>query len=68
MSTFKTPFWTVIECILKGSIDKHICQKNDLTVYQILQTYIKDEEVFRIKDKDMKIYAQDIKLIFGSDM
>jgi hypothetical protein len=30
-----------------------------------LQTYIKDEEVFRIKNKDMKIYAQDIKLIFG---
>jgi hypothetical protein len=39
-------------------------KKNDLTTYQILQTYIKDEEVFRIKNKDMKIYAQDMKLIF----
>jgi hypothetical protein len=30
-----------------------------------LQTFVKDEEVFRIKNKDVKIYAQDIKLILG---
>jgi hypothetical protein len=61
----KTPFWTLIENILEGSIDKHLCRKNDLTTYQILQTFVKDEEVFRIKNKDVKIYAHDIKLILG---
>jgi hypothetical protein len=30
-----------------------------------LQTFVKDEEVFRIKNKDVKIYAHDIKLILG---
>ncbi|KAJ6419018.1 hypothetical protein OIU84_029176 [Salix udensis] len=65
MELMKTPFWTLIDSILEGTIDKQTCRKSDLFVCQILQTYNKDEEVFRINDENIKIYAQDIKLIFG---
>ncbi|KAJ6413911.1 hypothetical protein OIU84_006669 [Salix udensis] len=65
MELMKTPFWTLLESILEGTIDKHICRKSDLSICKILQTYNKDEEVFRIKGKDIKIYAEDIRLIFG---
>ncbi|KAJ6775313.1 40S RIBOSOMAL PROTEIN S10 [Salix purpurea] len=65
MELMKTPFWTLIESMLEGTLDKHICRKSDLSICKILQTYNKDEEVFRIKGKDIKIYAEDIRLIFG---
>ncbi|KAB5556294.1 hypothetical protein DKX38_007203 [Salix brachista] len=65
MELMKTPFWTLIRSMLEGTLDKHICRKSDLSICKILQTYNKDEEVFKIKGKDIKIYAEDIRLIFG---
>ena len=60
----KTPFWSLIECMLEGSISEQMFRKYDKDIMLILDTYNIQRRQFRIGESYVPFTANDMSLIF----
>ncbi|CAL5373353.1 unnamed protein product [Camellia sinensis] len=63
----RTPFWMMFDALINTKIELSSCMKYDDVIAKIIETYNRVSNCFKIGPKSVKLYAHDIKLIFGID-